>query len=143
MKTLNRVELLQKEELEKVEVKLAEGQIVYVRQMTGHERDSFEQSLLKEVKNTKGEVTGYDRALNDFRAKLAVATVCDENGKAVFLPEDYKLLSINMSAAKLEKIVNVAQKLNAISEQDKEEILKNSVVGQADNSSSDSAEKLE
>jgi len=108
--------------------------------MTGRERDNFEQSLIKEKKDTKGNVVSYDRALGDFRAKLAVVTVCDEKGVALFLPEDYSLLSQNMSAARLEKIVNTAQKLNAISEEDKEELVKNLNAEQEDNSNSSSAE---
>ena len=140
METLNRTSLLAKEELEKVKVDLGKGEFVYVRQMTGRERDNFEQSLIKEVKDGKGVVTGYDRALGDFRAKLAVVTVCDEEGKAVFLPDDFALLSKNMSARRLEIIVNAAQKLNAISEEDKEALVKNSVAGQEDNSNSGSVE---
>jgi ABC-type ATPase involved in cell division len=139
-KTLSRNLLLQKEELEKVKVDLGKGEFVYVRQMTGRERDNFEQSLIKEKKNAKGDVVSYDRALGDFRAKLAVVTCCDEDGKALFLPDDYSLLSQNMSAKRLELIVNAAQKLNAISEEDKEALVKNSNAEPADNSNSGSVE---
>jgi hypothetical protein len=104
--------------------------------MTGRERDNFEQSLIKEKKDTKGNVVSYDRALGDFRAKLAVVTCCDEEGKGLFLPDDYNLLSQNMSAKRLELIVNAAQKLNAISEEDKEALVKNSEAGQPGNSPS-------
>jgi len=140
VKSLSRSLLLQKEELEKVKVDLGKGEFVYVRQMTGRERDNFEQSLIKENKDLKGNVTGYDRALGDFRAKLAVVTVCDEEGKALFLPSDYSLLSQNMSAKRLELIVNAAQKLNAISEEDKEALVKNSSAVQDGNSPSGFAE---
>lgn len=139
-KVLSRALLLQKEELEKVKVDLGKGEFIYVRQMTGRERDNFEQSLIKEKKNTKGEVVSYDRALGDFRAKLAVATCCDEEGKALFLPDDYSLLSQNMSAFRLEKIINAAQKINAISEEDKDVLVKNSSADLEDNSNSGSAE---
>ena len=140
VKSLSRSLLLQKEELEKVKVDLGKGEFVYVRQMTGRERDNFEQSLLKKNKDSKGTVIGYEQATEDFRAKLAVVTVCDEDGKLLFFPEDYVLLSRNMSAKRLEIIINAAQKLNAISEEDKEEILKNSEVAQGDNSNSDFVE---
>jgi ABC-type ATPase involved in cell division len=140
METLSRNLLLAKEELEKVKVDLGKGEFVYVRQMTGRERDNFEQSLIKEKKDTKGNVVSYDRALGDFRAKLAVVTVCDEAGKGLFLPDDYSLLSQNMSAKRLELIVNAAQKLNAISEEDKEALVKNSSPEPEDNSNSGSAE---
>ena len=138
MTTLSRNLLLQKEELEKVQVDLGKGESVWVRQMTGRERDNFEQSLIKEKKDAKGNVISYDRALGDFRAKLAVATCCDDEGKALFLPDDYSLLSQNMSAKRLEMIVNAAQKLNAISEEDKEALVKNSSPESEDNSNSDS-----
>lgn len=139
METLSRNSLLAKEELEKVKVDLGKGESVYVRQMTGRERDNFEQSLIKEKKDAKGNVVSYDRALGDFRAKLAVVTVCDEEGKALFLSDDYSLLSQNMSAKRLELIVNAAQKLNAITEEDKEALVKNSSAEPEDNSNSDSA----
>jgi hypothetical protein len=129
METLSRNLLLAKEELEKVKVDLGKGEFVYVRQ-----------SLIKEKKDTKGNVVSYDRALGDFRAKLAVVTVCDEAGKGLFLPDDYSLLSQNMSAKRLELIVNAAQKLNAISEEDKEALVKNSSPEPEDNSNSGSAE---
>ena len=141
MKTLSRKALLQKEKLEVVKVDLGNDEFVFVKQMTGRERDNFEQSLLKKIKDNKGMITGFEQATEDFRAKLAVVTVCDEGGNCVLLPGDYSLLSQNMSAKRLETIVNVAQKLNAISEQDKEELVKNLEAVQDGNSSSDSVEK--
>ena len=136
---LNKEALLKKEELEIKEVDLGKGEAVHVRQMTGRERDTFEQSLIKKTKNAAGHVTGFEQATDDFRAKLAVCTVCDEKGILLLKPVDYPLLSQNMSAARLERIVNVAQKLNAISEEDKEELVKNSVADQVGNSTSNSA----
>ena len=137
---LNREKLLAKEELEVVQVDLGKDEFVYVRQMTGRERDRFEQSLRREIKNKAGMVDGFEMVLNDFRAKLAVVTLCNEKGELLLKPTDYPLLSENMSAARLEKIVNEAQRLNAITEEDKEALVKNSEVGQADNSPSDSVE---
>jgi hypothetical protein len=70
---------------------------------------------------------------------LAVCTLCDEQGNALLLPGDYPALSQAMSAAKLEKIVTEAQKLNKISEEDKEALVKNSEAVPDGNSISDSA----
>lgn len=140
MGLLNRDALLKKEKLEVVKVELGNGNFVYVKQMTGGERDKWEQSLLRPVKDGKGLVTGFESVTENFRAKLCVVTVCDEKGALLLAPKDYITLSNSMGAAKLEKIVNAAQKLNAITEEDKEEILKNSEVAQGDNSNSDSAE---
>jgi hypothetical protein len=136
MGQLDRNALLAKEKLEVVKVDLGKGDFIFVRQMTGRERDRFEQSLIKENKSVEG---GYEKSLEDFRAKLAVCTVCNEAGVLTFSAGDFATLSQNMSAARLEKIINVAQKINKISEEDKENLVKNSEVGQADNSTSVSA----
>jgi len=139
MALLDRKSLLAKEKLEVVKVELGDD-FVYVRQMTGRERDNFEQSLLKEVKDSRGQIVSYERSLQDFRAKLAVCTICDDKGTAILQPNDYPMLSQNMSAAKLEKIVQEAQKLNKITEEDKEGIVKNSVAAPGGNSNSASVE---
>jgi hypothetical protein len=132
---LDKKKLLERDELLTEKVEFENGDYVYVRQMTGHERDVFERSLY--VMDEKGKPT---TKLDDFRAKLAVVTICDEEGKLLLDPKDFLLLSNAMSAAKLEKVVNAAQKLNAISEADKEALVKNSDAGQPGNSSSASAE---
>jgi len=134
---LDRKKLLQREVLEVVKIEFETGDFVYVRQMTGRERDNFEQSLIKENKKAEG---GYEKVLGDFRAKLAVNVICDDKGDLLLEPGDYPTLSSSMSASHLEKIVNEAQKLNAISSEDKEKLIKNSDAGQAGNSSSDSVE---
>ncbi len=139
MNVLDRKQLLAKEELQIVKVDLGKDECVYVRQMTGRERDRFEQSLIREVTDTKGKVT-YEKALDDFRAKLAVLTICDEKGSNLLQPNDFPLLSQNMSAARLEKIVNEAQRLNAITEEDKEALVKNLEAAPSGDSSSDSVE---
>jgi hypothetical protein len=137
---LNRLALLAKEKLEVEKVEFENGDYVYVRQMTGHERDMFEESMLRKNKDTKGNVISMETVLADFRAKLASIVLCDEEGKSLLDIKDYPVLSSNMSAKRLEAITNVAQRLNAITEQDKEEIVKNSGAGQPGDSSSDSAE---
>jgi hypothetical protein len=132
---LDKKKLLERDELLTEKVEFENGNYVYVRQMTGHERDVFERSLYVMDGNNKPTTR-----LDDFRAKLAVVTVCDEDGKLLLDSKDYLLLSNAMSAAKLEKIVNVAQKLNAITEADKEALVKNSDAGQPGSSSLDSVE---
>lgn len=143
MTLLSRNSLLAKEKIEIVEVDLGkddkgEPQSVFVRQMSGRERDVWERSFVKEIKDNKGTVIGHDQAFEDFRAKLAVVTVCNSEGMLILKPSDAPILSQNMSAATLEKIVNAAQRLNAITEEDKEAIVKNSEADQVGNSSSDS-----
>ena len=120
-KLLNREALLKKEDLEIVKVDLGKDEFVFVRQMTGHERDQFEQSII----SVKKDGSGVDRKMDDFRAKLAVNTLCDEKGKLMMKQADVTVLSRAMSAARLEKIMTVAQDLNKITEEDKEELVKN------------------
>lgn len=125
MALLSRAQLLTKEELKREKVVLDEAtdEYVFVRQMTGHEKSVWELSQVQ--KSGLGRKATYDVTLDDYRAKLAVVCVCDDEGALLFAPEDYKTLSLNISAAKLEKIVDAAQRLNAITEEDREEIVKN------------------
>jgi hypothetical protein len=137
---LTREALLQKDDLKVEKVELSKG-YVFVREMTGHEKDVWEQSMLKQKPSgNKNKGVEYETTLEDFRAKLAVVTVCDADGNLLFKPEDAKVLNKMMSATNMERIVTAAQKLNAISEQEKEEILKNSEADQTDNSNSSSVE---
>lgn len=133
---LGREDLLSKDDLEVRKVEFKDGNYVFVRQMTGRERDRFEQSIVDIEEDVNTGKQTYKQNLEDFRAKLAVNTVCDEEGELVFKPTDYTQLSKNLSAAKLEKIVNVAQRLNAITEEDKEDLVTTSEPGQKENSTS-------
>jgi hypothetical protein len=137
---LGKAELLQKEKLEIEKVEFENGDYVYVRQMTGHERDMFEQSMLKKNKDGKGNVLSVETVMDDFRSKLAAITLCDEEGKSLLSANDYAVLGNSMSAKRLEKIINTSQKLNAITEEDKDAIVKNSKPEGEDNSNSVSVE---
>ena len=138
MTLLKKEDLLKKDELDVKKVEFKSGDYVFVREMTGRERDAFERSLFKEVQGKNGEIE-YQRNIQDFRAKLAVCTLCDENGTLVLSFSDYSKLSQSMSASKLEKIVNIAQKINNISEEDAENLGDSSEVDQKDSSTSNSA----
>lgn len=140
MALLSRDGLLAKQELKVVKVDLDKGDFVYVKEMTARARDRFDKSLMKEIKDKHGKVTDYDRSIEDFRAKLAVCTICDEEGTLLLKPADYGTLSENMGAGRMEVIVNESQELNKISDEDKENLVKNSEGDQVANSTSDSAE---
>jgi len=136
MALLNRTQLLEKQKIEVKKVELGKDSHVFVRSMYAGERDAFESSLLKEVRGKDG--IDYERNQKDFRAKLAVYCVCDKKGKRIFRPSDFALLSENMSAERMERIVNVAQALNRISEDDREALVKNSEGVRSANSTSGS-----
>lgn len=129
MSLLDRAALLAKENLKIEKVEFPDGSYVCVRMMTGRERDRFEKSLMEEKVDKDGIIT-YKQTMEDFRAKLAVNVLCDDNGVNLLKFDDYRMLSTNMSAARLIKIVDAAQKLNAIDEKTKENLVKNSEAAQ-------------
>ncbi len=139
-KQLDKKSLLAKQDFLKMKVEFENGDFVWVREMSGHERDVFEQSLVRKLRDKKGAIVGYEQATEDFRAKLAVCTICDEEGNLILEPKDYPTLSYNMGAKRLETIINEAQKLNKISEEDKEGLIKNLDAVPDGSSSSASAE---
>ena len=92
-----------------------EDAVVYVKGMTGAERDKFESSLMV--------LRGKSQTLNmaNIRAKLASLTICDENGKRLFSEQDVQVLS-QKSASALQRVFVVAQKLSRIGDEDIEEL---------------------
>jgi len=108
--------------------------------MTGKEKNTWEQSMMKKTSSQGQSGVGYETTLDNYKAKLAVVTMCDGDRKLLFDMRDLHKINEMMSASNLEKVVNAAQKINAISEEDKEDILKNSEADQQDNSTSNSAE---
>lgn len=93
------------------------GGFVYVRGLTGTERDSFEGSLL--MRDEKGrQAIRYDNV----RAKLAARTVCDASGKRLFSDADIPELA-KKSAAALARVFEVAQRLSGLGAEDVQELL--------------------
>lgn len=132
MAILSREQLLAKQDLKIEKVKLSVGE-VYVRQMNGREKNRFELTLghWEDYKDEEDKPQQrYVRSLEDFRAKLAVHTVCGKDGGLLLGPGDIDSLSEGMSGADLERIADAAQKLNAITNLDRERMVKNSGGGQ-------------
>jgi hypothetical protein len=105
------------------------GGHVFVRTMSGTERDSFEQSML--VNPGKGNEANY----SNIRAKLCARTICDKGGNRLFNDSDVAALG-EKSAAALDRIFTVAQDLNGVSTDDVEAMVKNSESGQSESSTS-------
>ena len=100
------------------------GGAVYVRALTGAERDQFEASIV--------EQRGRDVRMNmrNIRAKLVALTVVDEDGQRIFTDDDVAALG-GKSAAALDRLFAVAQRLSGLSMEDVEELAKNSESGQS------------
>jgi len=133
---LDRKKLLEKEKFQIKKIDFEDGSFIFVREMSGHERELFESSLMNEETDEKGDLS-YKRSMEDFRAKLAVCTLCD-NGVLILKSEDYTTLSKNMTAKTLTKIADTAQSINRISKEDKENLIKNSEAAQSGDSNLDS-----
>ena len=124
MSLLLRKDLLKKQELQIEKVDLGNDDFVFVREMTAKEKDNHEQSMMKKVKQPNGQM-GYETTLENFRSKLAVKTVCDEKGKLLFEPQDADKLGEAVTASRMAKIIEVAQRLNKIDPKEKEDLEKN------------------
>ena len=98
------------------------GGSVLVRGLTGAERDRFESGVVGEKKS--------DKKFNyhNFRARLVVMSVVDDEGKFLFGPTDVQQLG-EKSAAALSRVYDVAQRLSGISDDDVEELTGNSPSG--------------
>ena len=110
---LDRTAILQMDDLPKEEVNVTEwGGDLWVRTLTGTERDAFEQSMVQK-KNKPN--------LNNVRARFAVLTICDVNGERLFSDNDAEALG-KKSAAALDRVFAVASRLNGFSDSDSEEL---------------------
>jgi len=112
---LNREEILAADDIQIELVEVPEwGGSVYVKGMTGSERDHFEASLF-DVGSDPGKDTKMNLA--NMRAKLCSMSLCDKEGKKLFALKDVKELT-KKSAAALQRVFLKAQKLSGITEED-------------------------
>jgi len=125
---LSREKLLKRGQLAIEKVDLDKESFVYVTEMTGKQKELWERSLINESAIMQGSKKGNQAPtvkLDDFKAKLAVMTICDEKGELQLKPADAHTLNESIKASWLEKIVEAAQRLNKITEEDREELVKN------------------
>ena len=106
---------------EEVFVKEWTPEPLYVRAMSGIEKDSWERSLF--IENEEGNI---EKNLANFRGKLLVRVLCsDIAGKIrIFTDADADELG-EKSAASLDKCIDIAKKLNGLSEKDQKDLTKN------------------
>lgn len=114
-----RDDILALEDLPRQPVDVPEwGTTVYVRAMTGSERDKYEASLID-----KKDLPMHERMLN-MRSTLVVLCTVDEDGERVFNDNDTELVGAK-SANALDRIVQTAQELNVLADAQVEEIAGN------------------
>jgi hypothetical protein len=133
MARLTREQILSADDLKQVEVVVPEwgsGATVLVCTMTGTERDAYEASII----DTSGEDAQVNRV--NARAKLLVQTIIGDDGARLFREEDIAALG-GKSGAALDRVYEIALRLNKITEKDAEELGKNSRAGRSAGCGSD------
>ena len=128
---LSRDQILQANDVQIRELEVPEwGGTVFVRGMTGRERDKFEQSCVEQ----KGRDTRVN--MKNARAKLVALCTVDENCRRLFSDDDIPLLA-HKSAKALDRIFAMAMELSGIDKEDMNELTKNFDDQNGDDSSSD------
>ena len=128
---LNKTQILESVDLKSEAVEVVEwGGSVMVRTMTGADRDAFEASMI----TTLPDGTRKPNMAN-MRAKLVAITVVDEAGAPVFDASDVDRLALK-SAAALERVFAVAQRINGLGAQAEVDAAKNSEAGLSASSTS-------
>ena len=96
------------------------GGAVYVRTMDGTSRDAWEAECFEDA----GDGTTRQFRMDNARARLAAATVCDAKGALLFAMSDVETLG-RKSGAALERCFVVARRLNRLTDKDIEESVAN------------------
>ena len=108
MAILKRDDILQAPDIIKELVAVPEwGGEVYVKGLTGDELDKFQGSLV--INPGKNQRLN----LNNFNAKLAALSICDEDGKRIFTESDTQALAKKSSVALL-RVTEVARRLSGL-----------------------------
>lgn len=124
MKILTRQDIVAAQDIETETVDVPEWDgAVIVRMMSGADRDRFEQSLTTVRADGRREAN-----LTNMRSKLVAMCLIDEEGRALFGPDEIDDLA-KKSAAAIERVFIVAQRLNGLAPDDIGEARKNSVPG--------------
>lgn len=112
---LNRQQILDADDLRLTEADAPEwGGTVFLRIMSGTERDAFEQLYIAE-----------GQGFANFRARLLVRCLCDAEGKRLFEDGDADALGAK-SASAISPLYDVAARLNGITGADVDELVGNS-----------------
>lgn len=103
MRILTKEAILAADDLPRELVNVPEwGGDVFVRTMTGTDRDAFEASLI-----------GKEGRMENVRARLVSLTLCNEAGERMFGDAEIAALG-KKSARALDRVFSVAQRLNGI-----------------------------
>lgn len=120
MKQLTAEEILGADDLKREKVEVPEwGGFVYISTMSGTARDTYESSVI-EMEGGK-----FKENLKNIRAKLVAATTTDDKGNLLFSADQVEALG-KKSARALDRLFEATSRINAVSDEDIEELAKNS-----------------
>lgn len=95
------------------------GGAVQVRSLSGAERDRYEASMVKYRRLPDGRVEVESVDTDNLRARLVSLSVIDAEGSRMFLESDVLALG-DKSAAGLDRVFSVAQRISHLTERDVE-----------------------
>jgi len=128
--TLSRDQILGMDDLRFEIVPVPEwGDSVRIRTLSGAERDRFEESFVGKKGGTP------ETAFRNIRARFVCLIVVDDDGNRIFSDNDAPEIG-KKSAAALDRIFSAGQKLNGMSPNDVDEMVKNSAAETSDTSTS-------
>ncbi len=117
MSALTAEQITAAQDLKRKEVEVPEwGGTVWIQTMTGTQRDEFDNSI-QAAKSNNGQID-----IRGIKARLVALTMVDAEGVPIF--SDPEVLGTK-SAGVLNRLWEVAQRLNGLSEADAEEMVKN------------------
>ena len=126
MSLLSRDQILGAQDLPVEEVEVPEwGGAVRVRGLTGSEKDQWEAEWLQF--DEKGQIK--ERDSRDFRAKLLVRCIVDQEGKRIFEDKDAQDLGAKSGIA-VDRVFLVAERLSALSQKSQQALERNFGAGQ-------------
>lgn len=128
MKLLTREDILHADDFKRELVQVPEwGGSVYVRVLSGLERDQLELEIRS---STLG-----DSPKRQIRALYCAAAICDGSNRRLFSDSDIDALGAKSGVA-LDRVWKVAVRINKVTDDDVEELAKNSEPSRADTSAS-------
>ncbi len=132
---LSRDDILNAPDLQKELVPVPEwGGAVYVQALSGNERDAYEKSIMETKRGRNGR-TETNVIYEGIRAKLCARSIVDDEGNRLFTSNDITVLG-KKSAAALNRVFEVAQRLSGLSAKDIEELSEELAENPTDGSSS-------
>ncbi|KOG22002.1 hypothetical protein [Streptomyces viridochromogenes] len=122
MAILSADDILNADDLKSEPVEVPEwGGTVLVQGMSGTARDRFEAAMMKD--NMSG--VSKDKALDNYRARLAAACIVGEDGKRLFQGDAVVRRLGEKSAQALTRVAEVASRLSGLTDADVQELTGN------------------